>query len=434
MATIDNSFDVRSLASQYVAADRAPMDQYFSTQQTYYQSRLKAFNAISSQISSFQDVLAKLKTSDSFEAFGVTASDDSHVSVTASTSATPGQYQFHVQQLAAADQYALDFASDTDPAPTSGILTLGVGSNSFSIDMSTLPAGATISDLRDAINNAADNSGVKATLVRTGGAVKFLLTAEQTGAANTLSISTNGDPAMASLDSAIAAKTQLSTAQDAIVQMGANQSLTINSASNTLNNVIDGLTINLTQVHANATDTTTITVGRDTDATKKQLQDFVDGYNALIDQLKKYSTADGDQIPVLAGDGTARMLQSQMRGLFNGLNLGQMGLKTDQYGKFSLDDSKLDDYLAANPDGLNQVLGGTNGMMAQLNTVLDRYVKDDTSVLKASAKSAQANLDRLSDRMDQFDQRMEGLYNRYVSQFTQMQTLVSQMQQTSSLF
>ncbi|EKE73986.1 flagellar filament capping protein FliD [Gallaecimonas xiamenensis] len=431
---ISSSFDVQTLASQYVAADRSKMDAYFSSQQTYYQSRLKAYNAISSQISTFQEALGKLSGTNAFQSFGVTQGDETYAKITAGSSAVAGQYQLHVSQLASADQYTLDFASETDPVGNSGTLTLGLGSDSFDIDMSSLPAGATISDLRNAINSASDNPGVRASLVRTGGSVKLMLTSEKTGAANTLSISTNGDPALASLDTAIAGKTQLSTAQDALVYLGDNQSLAISSESNTLDNVIDGLTIELTKAHTDPADTLSFTVGRDMDATKEDLKSFIDGYNALIDQLKKYTTAEDGASPVLSGDATARTLQSQMRGLFNSVNLSQLGLKTDKFGKYSLDEDKLGDFLEANPNGLNSVLGGKDGIMNKLDTMLDGYVKGNSSVLKTSVASTQANLDRLTDRMDQFDLRMEQQYNRYVAQFTQMQTIVSQMQQTSSLF
>ncbi|MED5526547.1 MAG: flagellar filament capping protein FliD [Pseudomonadota bacterium] len=435
MATVSSSsFDVQSLASQYVQADRAKMDSYFSSQQTYYKNRLSAYNAISTQLTAFQDAVSKLSGSDAFKDYGVTQSDDSYASITADSNAVEGQYQLHVSQLASADQYALDFASETSTVGNSGTLTLALGSDSFSIDMSKLPAGATVADLRNAINGASDNTGIKASLVRTGTSVKLMLTSEKTGADNAMSISTDGDPALGGLDTAIAGKSQLSKAQDAIVQLGADQSLTISSDSNTLDNVIDGLTIDLKKVQTDPSETITFSVGRDMDATKKDLNSFIDAYNTLIDTIKKYTTAADGQSPTLSGDSTSRMLQGQVRTLLNGADLSSMGIKSDRYGKLSLDEDKLGDYLEANPSGLNQVLGNKDGLMDKLDTMLDSYVNGSDSVFKTTISSTQANLDRLGDRMDAFDLQMQQQYNRYVSQFTQMQTIVSQMQQTSGLF
>lgn len=439
---LDASSDVRSFVSQLVAAERAPKDAVLKNQKAYFQKRLDAYKAISSKVQSFQQALVKLKKADSFAAYKATTSSEGFAQVTTNASAAPGVYQIHVNRLATAHQVALDFGSETWALPTSGSLDLSLGGEDFSIDFSSLPAGATLVDLRGAINNAADNPGVKASLVRTGSSVRLLLTSEETGAANTIGIGTTAgaaDPQFTALEAAVAGKVELSAAQDAEITLGSASPLTITSKSNKLENVIDGMTITLTKAHTDPAEQLQITIARDEEAMEAQLKTFIDEYNGLVDLLKKYTTSSADgTAALLQGDSTGRVLQQQLREQFNDLtgdlSLGMLGIKTDRYGKLSLDDDKLDKFLTANPDGLSKVFSGSGGLADKLDALLKPYVTGANAVLKTRSNSMQSGLDRVVDRQTQLDTRMEQSYNRYLSQFTRMQNLVSQMQQTSGMF
>lgn len=422
---INGSTDVQSLALQFMQADRASQDQFFAQRQNAYQTQLKAYQALTSKINELHSTIDALADKNSLEAYSVTQSAEGYADITASGNAASGQYQINIDQLATAHQVALDFASETDPVATSGQLTLGLGGDTFNIDMASLGAGADLTDLRDAINAHADNPGVQASIVRTGGAVKLMLTSEETGAANVVSMTTNGDPAMADIQTAIDNHTELSQAQDARIYLGANQSLELTSASNSFDNAIDGLTIDLKKTHATAGDVLTFTVGQDGEATREQLQTLVDGYNAIVDTVSQKG---------VTGDSTARMLVQQLRRELSGSGISGLGLEFNMSGKLTLESGRLDDALAANPDALTETFGGDTGLLAKLDARLDTFTKGDDSLLKSSSNAVKSSLDQLQDRMDRFDLRMEQTYNRYVNQFSQMQSLVMQMQQTAGLF
>lgn len=87
------------------------------------------------------------------------------------------------------------------------------------IDLATLPAGSTVKDLVSKINDAKDNPGVKATLVRTDGKVNMVLTSKDSGLENAISVNYSGD-ATNSLGAAIRGKTDITKAQDARLRMG----------------------------------------------------------------------------------------------------------------------------------------------------------------------------------------------------------------------
>lgn len=422
---INSSTDIQSLAYSFVQAERATQDQYFSSRKTAYQDQLKAYNSIADKVEALQSTLTSLSRNTQFESYRVTQSAEGYAKITTGTNTPTGQYQITIDRMATAHQLALSFSSEDELMPTSGTLTLGVGSESFVLDMSELKEDATLADLRDAINNASDNPGIRATLVRSGGSVQLLISSQNTGEANTLSLSTSGAE-MSDIQDAIDNATEVSAAQDAQIKLGG--TLTLTSATNKFENVIDGLTIDITKTHQPG-EILTFTVAKDTEATKTQLQKLVDGYNAIVTTISGLKDS-----KALSGDSTSRMLLNQMRAELNQYDLYGLGLEFDRSGKLSINSERLNSYLEENPEGLSQVLSGDNGLLKSLNKRLDKFVKGDSAMLNSAKNTVQSNLDRIQDRMERFDAQMEQVYYRYVNQFSQMQTLIMQMEQTFNLF
>jgi len=434
------SMDPTTLAQTMVQAERTGMDTLLAGQKTRYQGQLDAVNKLKTQLSTFQTALQGLATNTALQARSVKTSIDGIAAVTAASSAAPGSYSIFVQQLAQAQQLSFDFSSESWTPPSDGTLTISMNGKDMNLDLSTLPAGGDLRSLRDAINKAADNPGVQATLVRTGGQVKLLLTSSKTGEANQITMSVSGgtpSTAMTELQTALGTRTELSAAQDAKVQFGGTNPITISSATNTLDNAIDGLTINLTKAQNSGDQPLQITIGQDTDAMKKALQSFVDAYNTLVDGVNKLTSSDSSNPGALAGDSATRSLMSQLRGalsnLPDGVTLSQLGLKTDRYGKLSLDEAGLTKTLANKPDVIKTALQSKGGVFDSMQSILTPQLKFN-GLLSSRVSNLQNSLSRVTDRQEQLDTRMDMVYKRYLAQFTAMQNLVTQMQQSSSLF
>jgi len=432
--------DPTTLAQTMVNAERTGMDTLLANQKAKFQGQLDAVNKLKTQLTNFQTALQNLTTNTALQARSVTTSSDGLATVAASSSAAPGTYSIFVQQLAQAQQLSYDFSSETWTPPSDGTLTIRMNGKEMNLDLSTLPAGSDLRSVRDAINKASDNPGVQATLVRTGGQVKLLLTSTKTGEANQISMSVSGgtaSTAMTELQAALGTRTELSAAQDAKVQFGGTNPITISSSSNTLENAIDGLTINLTKAQNTGDQPLQVTIGQDSDAMKKALQSFVDSYNTLVDGMNALTSTSTDNPGALASDSTTRSLMNQLRSalsnLPDGVTLSQLGLKTDRYGKLGLDETGLNKTLANNPDIIKTALQDKGGVFDQMQSILTPQLKYN-GLLTSRTTNIQSSLDRVVDRQDQLDTRMEMVYNRYLSQFTAMQSLVTQMQQSSSLF
>lgn len=420
---IDSSTDIQSLAYQFVQADRASQDQYFAARQSSYQATLSLYQTLTTQITSLKDTVEELSSGDPLETFSVTPSAEGYAEVSTAANATAGQYEIHIEQLASAHQVTLAFASETEPMPGTGTITLGVGGEEFDIDMASLGTDADLTDLRDAINSHLDNPGIRASIIRTSGSVRLMLSAQDTGAANTLSMSTDGSSALASIQTAMDNHTEISEARDARIYLGGEGGLELTSASNTFDEVIDGLSITVTRAHE-AGESLTVTVEQDPEAIREQLQTLIDGYNSIVD------TVSNDD----SNNSTARMLLNQLRMEFSGSGMTLAGLELDRNGYLTIDSSRMEEYLETNPDGLTEILVGDSGLLAKLETRLDSFVTGNDSMLQSATSSVQSSLDLLNDRMERFDERMENQLERYIQQFSAMQTLIMEMEQTFSMF
>lgn len=440
---MSTSIDPTSYAQTLVSAERAGRDAILKKKATAVKNQLSGISTLSSGLSTFQTLLKKLNKVSTLQAQSTTLSDSGYFTATTDGTAAVGQYNLKVKQLAQSEQTTIALASASDSTavltetaalPTTGSFTITLDSDTsktMSIDLSTLSAGATVKDLVTAINNSSDNPGVRASLVRTDGKVSLLLSGKETGSANAFSVSMSG------LDEVLGSTPkEITSAQDAIVQLGSTSPVSITSSSNKLTSVISGVTLQLTKAQDASATPVTVTVAEDTSAISSSVQEFVDGYNTLMNSLKSLSS-NGDTKGNLAGDSMVKSLMSQMSGtlrnLPTGTTLASLGIKSDKDGLLSLDSTTLKSALEDNPELVSSALTGTSGMLTKMNSMTETYTKL-SGTIKTRKTSLEKQQTQISDQQDAFDTRMERLYQRYLKQFTQLSSVMSQMDQTSSLF
>ena len=357
-------------------------------------------------------------------------SSETNMNVTASADAVSGDYDIFVEQLAQAHQIALSF-DPSQPLSTDGELAVSLGTDSFSVDLAGLPAGATLTDLASAINNHADNSGVKATLMRSGSETFLVLTSEESGVANTVSttFTPGADANGANISNAIASQQELTSAQDAIVKLGANSNITVTSTSNQLDNVIDGVSINLTQAQQAGETPIKVSVAQDNEKSVENIQQFVDKFNTLLSSINDNDALKRD----VMASGIGRSLRNDFQGEFAGKTLFSIGIEFDRYGKLSIDKGKLEDAIATQPEQLTHMLTGADGLMAKLEQRVEPYTKS-YGLINDKKNTLQASLNLVTDKQQRHEYSMEQVYNRYLSQFTQMQITISKLESSMGQF
>ncbi len=217
--------------------------------------------------------------------------------------------------------------------------------------------------MRDKINAA--NGGVTAMDLTDASGSRLMMRSTATGAVNAFRTSVidadgnntnaNGLSALAyNLSAGVARMTRTETAVNAAATLNG---LAITSPSNTLVDVVDGVTLTLSKVTTGAVG---VNVVQDNESLKKAVQAFADAYNALNTLIAgevKYDAASKTGGP-LQGDSTAVGLQRQLRTLTGSTSgassvftrLSDVGLEMQRDGSLSVTAGKLDAALANLPE------------------------------------------------------------------------------------
>ncbi|WP_440892796.1 lateral flagellar capping protein LafB [Aeromonas dhakensis] len=421
--------DPAATAMQLVAIERKNMDALLKKQMDGIKGQQSALSTINTKLSTFQTMLKDLNKASNLQAQKATMSQDGVMTVTSNGKASSGQYNFFVEQLAQSHQVGFSLDSETSPLPADGVFSLTVKGKTIDIDLATLPAGSTVKDLVSKINDAKDNPGVKATLVRTDGRVNMVLTSKDSGLENAISVNYSGD-ATNSLGAAISGKTDITKAQDARLRMGGDNPLTITSASNKIENVVDGLTLQLTKAQKSGDASLLVNIEQDKEAVTGSLKKFVESYNELVDELAKMTSSDPKAPGALSSDSGVRslksMLSNSVRDLPNGLSLSSLGIKTDKAGKLSFSETDFNKALDKDPELLGKALLGDDGLLKRMSDSLDPYTKRD-GALKGRKTGLEASEKRIKERMDALDRRMDSAYKRYLNQFSTMNQMLQTM-------
>lgn len=439
---IDSDY-VKQMATQLANYEVQSAVSKANRNQSNYKAQLTAVTSLESALKTFSTSVKGLKGVDkSVLTNTATFSSEGFASAKVGTTAVAGNYQFFVEQLASAHQVALEGLADAD-VPTSGNLVIGQGAASFSIDLSSIDSdnsgGNSLAELAAAINAAADNSGVNATLVRSNGNVSLVLASEKTGAANAISLSTTGVAAGA-FDTAVGAPRELSAAQDAMVRLGGETGMLLTNASNTFDNIIDGVSMSFTKAHASGEQPLSVIVGRDDKATKDKVQSFVTAINNLLGTFDSLTVSGGETSSrgVLAGDASIRsiegMLNKVLRTEFGGVTLMEMGIVADRYGKMTIDTARFEKAIAANPEGLDKLFNAKDALLDSLDKNLAVYTTGPNNLMKARKESLNTMLRRVDEQFDGIQKQYDNYYTRYLKQYTNMMQTMSAMEQTYGMF
>lgn len=433
-----SKLDVQTLASQLVAAERAPYDAQIKRETAGVKTTLSALGAVKGALATFQAAVDSVSMLADFQVRTAKSSEPEVFTATATAQAVAGTYAVEVRQLATAHQIASGaWAGGSDTLVGSGTVTLAVGGKSFSIDVA---ADATLADLRNAVNNARDNTGVNATIVQSSAGARLVLSARETGAANALTVSvanaTGNLGTLAYANAAPGTYTQLAAAQNSIVHVAGFEQT---GATNTISNAIDGVTLTLV---AGDVGTHTLTIANDTETVRKRIDAFVTTYNAMqtaLAGLRSYNAATGQGGPLL-GDSMLLGLESRLsRGLTdavpglvgNHTSLAAIGITRGFDGNLVIDDAKLTASIGGDFDGVAQLFGKTGGVGYRLQNTLDSALASSGGIA-VRTKALVEQQERLDDRQDAVDARMQVQLRRYIQQFTTLDMLLSTLDTTSS--
>ncbi len=444
-AGVGSGLDVSSIISQLMAVERQPLTR-LQTQQTSFQSKLSAFGKVSSALSKLQDAAAALAKPATFAATTASAGDTKAFTVSSGTTAQAGSYAVEVQQLARTQRVA----SNATTAPTVGEGTLTISLGSYAADGNftaaaegektiSLAAGATLEDLRSAINAA--DAGVSAQIINNGTINQLVISSKDSGAVNAFKLSGTGELAGFDFDAGNLAGSGMSSvqvAQDAKLTI---DGLAITRASNTVADAIEGVTLKLARLTEGET---AVTVARDDESTKKAIDAFVTAYNELNTLMRSQSAynAETKTAGTLNGDAGLRSIQGQIRGVFanplSGLSgatmLSDIGISLKTDGSLSVDATKLGAALADPTKKVAELFAG-NGTVSGFAQTMETRIKamlGTDGLLSARTEGINRSIKALGVRKEALEFRLEIVQKRYTAQFTSLDAAMASMNQTSS--
>lgn len=480
-----SGMDTDTIIKQLMQVERAPLDKLNQQKQKIAWKR-DEYREMNTMLSSIRTLTDKLRFSNSFSKQSATSSNSSVVTATASSNASSGSYAIQVNQLASS---ALVTGSKTSIDSTKSTVT---GGGSITI---TGPNGSVDVDMTsgtttyDSIIKQVNAANIGATLSFDSVNKRFMISTAATGQSAAIQVTGNG-------------VAELGFQEMSTPQTGTNASVQVNGQTMILENnafELNGVRFDLKGVSSSAT---SITVARDTTSIVTQIKGFVEQYNNLVDKVneKTKTVPSRSYLPLTdeqkesmsekqielwetrAKSGllyrddiltdTLSSLRSALVNKVEGLGTISNGVKTgidtlsdigitfkkftvgatSELGKLELDETKLTDAIASNPDGVMKLftksstldktdpnyqkeIGIAERLYSTLNTQINKVIKriGSGSVSDAADSSQMGTQIRdLNSRIDVLKTRMQAVEDRYYKQFTAMELALQKLNSQGS--
>ena len=437
LSTVGSGLDIQTVVANLVAAERRPVENRINNAGVAATTKVSALGTVKNSLSALQSALEGLTKAASRSAFKATQAENSGFTSTIATDAATGKtlasagtHSVEVVSLAQSQKLS-STAFGKDVQLGSGTLSIAYGDKTLTVDIGE---DSTLSDIAAAINKVSGGKGVTAGVVTADDGQHLVLSAVDAGTKGALKISASGAAgALQQLtwDGSSGGLSQTVPATDAVVKV---DGFTRTSSSNTVADLIPGVTLNL--VKAEPGTPKTLTVSQDTTGLKTNLQAFIAAYNATSSMLRSasaYDAATGTSA-VLTGDSGVRSVQQQLRATLsaNVAELTDLGVIVGKDGSLALEVSTFDKALAADPVGAEKLFGEQGAVSAGLKDLLKGQVDATTGTLTQRQSALNKQIKTLERELDDLDVRMERVSKRYLAQFTAMDQMVAQMQSTSS--
>ncbi len=191
---LGTGLNIDDLVSAVVKADTSAKQTQITSLQSKNTLNISAVGSLQSALENFEAALTGLKTGKSFAGLSAASSTSTVATASLGAGAVSGSYKLTVDSLAAASK--VSSASLSGGASTKfasgGTLSIDVGNNtSYNVSIS---AGASLSDIRAAINDQLSASaGISANIVTDSSGARLVLSSETTGAGTDLYVRGTGD-------------------------------------------------------------------------------------------------------------------------------------------------------------------------------------------------------------------------------------------------
>ncbi len=350
--SITGQLDVQWIVEQMIYAKKQPIRE-MEVEQFWYKAKIKAFQDLNTKVSSLESSLYGVNRT-GFGSMAVKSDDESLLTASSGSTASEGNYYVIVRQLAKAQSSMSDGFASADSNLSAGTFTIAPADGSDNLSFNT--SGKTLTELKDEINAGADD--YTAVVIYNGTDYHLQVTSDETGVDNGFTITDTG------------VGTNMSTkitAQDSLINVNTElEEDAISRSSNSISDVIEGVTLNLKD--SDVTKSIKVTVSSDSTALREKIDSFAEAFNDLADYLNTQFQYDSEneRAGVLSGESTALKVQKELYSIAStrvgGVDDSEsyksfavIGIELDQSGKISINEAKLDDALTNHLDAVKRI-------------------------------------------------------------------------------
>lgn len=447
---LGNGLDFGQVVDQLVKVQRLPIDQ-LSQKKATAQSKLTDYALLGGKLLALQAAGDALRLPSVFDRSSTTVSDQTVLTASASSTATPGSYQVRVTQLAQSHQITNKGATAVSSVTTdivtgaSATFTFRVGTGTD--QTVTLSATATLEDLQTGINDL--GAGVTASIVNAGSettpAYRVILTATASGASNGVTIVADGTTLNFTNGGGTGGVDTLQAAQDAIAIVGdpTLNPVTLQRSSNAITDAIPGVTLSL--LRTTGSSSVSVNVTRDNGAVKESIKTFATAYNDIVKFVNERTTYDvaTKKGALFFTEPTAKGFLSQLRqalsasvsGLTTYSSVGEIGFKTERDGTMTVDDAKLGSVLSINYKAVKSLFinqAGVAGVAQRVSAAIDAIDDIGTGSLTVRKNALTKQLSNLTSEIGRKEDALSAYEEALKRQYAALDGLLSRVKGQST--
>ncbi len=395
-------------------ADEAVIIKPLESKITLANQKEDAYELLSSLMTTFKSSASALDGDNLYLSRAVTGNTDA-VTVTAESGSNVQDFSITNVDKAQADVWrsgSLGEKSTPIVDLGSGTLTISINGEDFAIEYDD---ESSLNDIRDSINETA-NESVTASVLQVGeDSYELVLTAKETNQAITFT-DTNSDSD--SLINTLSLNDPLNNIQQAKAATFEFNGIEITRDSNEISDLIVGVTINLNQ-NQEAEESASISISQNSTSISTEISLFVNNYNSLITNLQDMTRSDRESgsVGIFNGDSFVKSIAREITSLVTQMDenrdsLIDYGIEIDRDGVMSLNNDMFATQYATDPEGMELFFSGdseTDGIFTKLNSKMDEYTGYDQlmSSFSDQLESAKDNL------VAQYDKQTASLDSRY---------------------
>ena len=462
MATLGtgSGIDIQKLAEDLTNVERVPAEERLNSRIEQETAQLSAYSVLKFNV---EELISKLDALDDLSEIlssDASSSDTSKVQVSGSSgAASEGTHSVSVSSLAAqqiniSNSYSSQTVSLNGGSGFTVSITDGGGTvTSVAVeDGNDTPAGIVA-----AINSSGLDISASLLTVDASSNESRIVLSGSSGSANSFVVSSTLSDSDLGFHDASNGNSQQSSGVYS-QQVATNAVFTVNGvsmqrSSNSVTDALPGVTLELISTHASGS-SSTVKIQRSDAELKSKLTDLVEAYNATRYALSEIANPDSTEEEVggaLATDFAAiRQVRSVIykaitqdsstpSGSITGLR--DIGVELTRYGDLQFNESKFDSVMASSASDVATMLsagtddqskydGQAQGLARDAVARIESLTDTVSGLFATRSQSSQKAITQYEIELQELDIKMTALFDRYMAQFTVMDTLVSQLNST----